>query len=235
MDGIDIGALGDLVAKRVLEGQDPPGFGHARRSEAAAASFREARPAEVAGEISKLALQLAGQIKGVEYAFIHQFTALSALDLQGLDTWLKDQFPAALKMAAASGLGSGPSGQGDIDLFMDGAKSVRLEANKAAAPLISIGLFNTLNNANGENDLGCRDALLRDLRDLAAAHADDAAVRERLAAGLFNTLNHAKDENDLGRRDALLQDLRDLAAAYPEGEKVMAALRRAEKFIETEG
>ena len=52
------------------------------------------------------------------------------------------------------------------------------------------------------------------MRALAAAHADDAAVREQLAKGLFNTLTDAKAEDDLARRDALLAELRALAAAH---------------------
>ncbi len=46
------------------------------------------------------------------------------------------------------------------------------------------GLFNTLDHATQEDDRGRRDALLDELRALARAHPDDAAVRDALARGL---------------------------------------------------
>jgi hypothetical protein len=60
------------------------------------------------------------------------------------------------------------------------------------------------------------DALLEELRALAGAHPQDAAVREPLAMGLRNTVIDAKAEDDLARRDALLEELRALAGAHPE-------------------
>jgi hypothetical protein len=51
------------------------------------------------------------------------------------------------------------------------------------------GLFNTLNHAKAEDDLARRDTLLNEVRTLAHAYPDDAAVRARLARGLFSTLN----------------------------------------------
>ena len=44
------------------------------------------------------------------------------------------------------------------------------------------GLFNTLVYAKAEDDLARRDALLDELRALARAHPDDAAVRQPLAS-----------------------------------------------------
>ncbi len=69
-----------------------------------------------------------------------------------------------------------------------------------------------------------RDALLEELRQLAAAYPNDAAVRERLARGLLNTSNDAKQEEALERRDALLEELRQLAAAYPDDAVVRECL-----------
>ncbi len=89
------------------------------------------------------------------------------------------------------------------------------------------GLFNTLNHAKAEDDLARRDALLDELRALAGAYPDDAAVRELLAMGLFATLNDAKAEDDLARRDALLDELRALAGAYPDDAAVREQLARA--------
>ena len=76
--------------------------------------------------------------------------------------------------------------------------------------------MNTLNHATAEDDLTRRDALLDELRALATAHPEEAAVRQQLAGGLLNALNDAKAEDDLARRDALLEELNSLAEAYPD-------------------
>ena len=77
------------------------------------------------------------------------------------------------------------------------------------------GLFNTLSDAKAEEDLPRRDALLEELRALAARYPDDAAARERLAKGLFNTLNHVNAEEDMPRRDKLLGELKQLIVRFP--------------------
>ncbi|MGB8770566.1 MAG: hypothetical protein WCC92_13175 [Candidatus Korobacteraceae bacterium] len=64
------------------------------------------------------------------------------------------------------------------------------------------GLYNTLNDAKQEGALKQRDALLEELRQLARAYPEDAAVREGLAMGLLNTLVHAKQEEALEWGDA---------------------------------
>ena len=55
-------------------------------------------------------------------------------------------------------------------------------------------LLSTLKLATAEDDLPRRDA---ELRALAHAHLDEAAVRDQLANGLFNTLFYASAEYDL--------------------------------------
>jgi hypothetical protein len=70
--------------------------------------------------------------------------------------------------------------------------------------------------------------LLDELRALARAYADDAAVRQQLARGLFNTLIDAKAEDDLARRDALLDELRALAQAFPDDPAVRHPLARGQ-------
>ena len=57
-----------------------------------------------------------------------------------------------------------------------------------------MGLFNTLNDAKDEQALARRDGLLAELRALAQAHPEDAAVREWLAKALAKTLHDAADE-----------------------------------------
>ena len=61
-----------------------------------------------------------------------------------------------------------------------------------------------------------KDALLGELRSLEAAHPEEAAVRERLAAALFNCLNDAGDGKKPDLRRALLGELRSLASRHLE-------------------
>lgn len=112
----------------------------------------------------------------------------------------------------------------DTYAILRAARAARSEPR--AAPLIAIGLFNTLHDANAENDLGRRDTLLEELRALARAHDDDLRVRDYLARGLVHTLLDAKAENDLSRRDALLDEVRALPANHPDDAFVQEVGRR---------
>jgi hypothetical protein len=78
------------------------------------------------------------------------------------------------------------------------------------------GLFITRNDAKAEDDLARRDALLEELRGLAGAHPEDAAVREQLAKGLARTMLDAVDEGQPERRAKLGEALRALANANPD-------------------
>ena len=98
-----------------------------------------------------------------------------------------------------------------------------------------MGLVNTRDDAKAEDDLTRRDGLLDELRGLARAFPDDAAVREELAGGLFNTLTDAKAEDDLARRDALLDELRALARAFPEDAAVREISDRLQEVSEVTG
>ena len=75
------------------------------------------------------------------------------------------------------------------------------------------GLFNTLIDAIDKDDLVHRDALMKELRDLATKH-DEPVVREHLAGGLLNTLNTAKDEDNLAYHNALAE-LQNLIDTWP--------------------
>ena len=59
---------------------------------------------------------------------------------------------------------------------------------------LAAGLYNTLIDAKYEQDLARRDGLLEELRALAHAHPEDAAVREQLAKGLAKTMLDAEGE-----------------------------------------
>jgi hypothetical protein len=57
---------------------------------------------------------------------------------------------------------------------------------------------------------------LEELRGLAGAHPEDAAVREQLAMGLARTMLDAVDEGQPERRAKLREALRALANANPD-------------------
>jgi hypothetical protein len=89
--------------------------------------------------------------------------------------------------------------------------------NAAVRALLAKGLVDTLMGVQSEGDLARTDALLAELRDLAAAWPDEAALRETLAIGLVKTLNAAQAAGDLALRDAMLDQLRGLATTSRAG------------------
>lgn len=82
------------------------------------------------------------------------------------------------------------------------------------APLIVMGVLNSLHDAKGKGDLPRRDAMLQQLRQLSVSHRADGVVREWWANSLLNAINHAKEEKDLPRRDAFFEELQKLSAAH---------------------
>ncbi|MGZ9111621.1 MAG: hypothetical protein ACXW3X_11180 [Rhodoplanes sp.] len=210
-DGLDPEILDDLRLDRVLESAEPPSFGHVKRWEAARDWFVENRTNTLRSEAQALVLAFASQIRGdpvdavaATFALIRLQAPCQELNLPDLHLGLCE---AALTVSGESG---------DSSVIGRAAPTARKEPR--AAPLMAVGLVNT--HAKEEN-ANRRDALLDELRALARAHPDNAAVRENLAIGLFNAFHHAKAKNDLVRRDALHDELRELAEAHGED----AALR----------
>ncbi len=211
IEGLPEETVDDLKLAKVLDSADPPSFGHAKRWEAAIAHLTEHSRVTLRAEGKALILRLAQSITGFDPRFIPAGSALRGLagHAQSLEC---DMASVMLCQSAITLFGEPPP---RVESFLRGARQARALNLPGLAPLLAMGLFNTLNHAKAEDDLARRDALLDELRALAGAYPDDPAVRERLAMGLFNTLNHAKAEDDLARRDALLDELRALAGAYP--------------------
>ncbi|MGH7121060.1 MAG: hypothetical protein ACREFP_19075 [Acetobacteraceae bacterium] len=85
-------------------------------------------------------------------------------------------------------------------------------------------LYNTLNDAKAEERLERRDALLEELRALARAWPDDAAVRERLAKGLGFASLWCAELGDAAAQDLLVSELEALAQRWLQDETVRAIL-----------
>ena len=222
LDALNAGLIDDLGDANVLESIDPPDFGHAKRWETARAWFLDHRRNGVKDEAAALIPRLAAPIRDAAPATEPHASVLSSLLPAARDLGL-DDLPLALCQSAASMFQAYDEAD---DALLRGAEKAKAPQLRALAPLLAIALVNTLNHAKDEQDLARRDGLLAELRVLASAHPEDAAVREQLAMGLFNTLYHAKDEQDLARRDGLLAELRALASAHPEDAAVREQLAR---------
>jgi hypothetical protein len=195
--------LDALVAARVLEQSDPPGYGHAKRCEAAVAWLAANRRLTVRGQAESMILAFAEEVRTVEPAVAVPAAALRAVAAVAGSTRLRDPAQALAAAAAA--------------LFGEQVDPALLSATvpPACVPLLAMGLVNTRNYAESAGDTR-RDAMLDQLRGLAQAYPDQPAVIQSLAKSLFNTRNAAQEEGDTARRDALLDELRRLAAAYPD-------------------
>jgi hypothetical protein len=223
LGGLSEGLIDELALATILEGRDPPGFGHAKRWEAARDWFLMHRRADARSELEDLISCLAGPIRIVDRTTEPYAATLRSLLPSTLELGAGDVFVAACQAAATL---FGHRSASD-EIFLRGAVEARSGALTTVAPLFAIAAFNTLNDAKAEGNLARRDALLDELRALAAAHPEDAAVCELLARGLYNTLSDAKAKGDLARRDALLDELRALAAAHTEDSAVRDPLGRS--------
>jgi hypothetical protein len=205
----------DLLLRRgVLEESYPASYGHAKRAESARRWFEVNCHAELPEILSQLILALGSRIRSaieevLPYVFSLDILYSRADHLPSLPSLVQSVLSANRSLL----LDSAPDANLHISFPLDG--SVR-----HVASLLAMGLRNTLNHAEAQEDLTRRDALLKDLRDLHGAYPDDQAVREHFAMGLANMLSHAKTEENLTRQDALLENLRTLQIAYPDDQAI---------------
>jgi hypothetical protein len=220
LDHLDPTLIDDLYLANILESADPPGFGHAKRWETARAWFFRHLRNGTRDEAAALILRVASEVREPSPIILANVAVLFGLLPTARDLEL-DDLPLALCQVAASLFGA----HGEVDDALSrGASVARAPCCLSVTPLLAMGLANALNHAKAELDPVRRDALLAELRALAAAHLENAAVRQQLANGLFNALVYAEDEQDLARRDGLLEELRALAQAHPEDAAVREQL-----------
>lgn len=212
MPDIDPAALDDLKRAKILDtASESPSFGHAKRR-AAARTFLEKDFVEaVKTEARFLTLSLARSVTSLDAGMVHSVSALRELrDVTSRRNL--GPVPRALCQAAATMFGEHLASPADL---IEGARKAKTSSEPGIRLVFAAGLFNALMDAKIEGALVQRDTLLDNLRTLAQAYPNDAAVREILANGLSNTLLDARAEGALAWRDRLLEELRTLARTYP--------------------
>jgi hypothetical protein len=218
---LDFNALDDLKIDSILDSEaEPPTFGHPTRREAARAFLSARRPEALRGEAEGLVFALARSITAFD-----QNTVPFAEALVGLGDEVTRQnlgpLPLALCEAAVTFFDERLASS---DALIKGAWEAKRLPELGVGFVLAAAFVNVLGEARANDYLVRRDALLVELRALAYAYPDDAAVRQRLAMGLFNTLF---DENNPARRDALLDELHALARAHPDEATVHQPLAAA--------
>ena len=227
IDGLDAGALDDLQLRRVLESAEPPNFGHAKSWDAARAWFIEKRKNAIRPAAEALILAFAARIRDISSDSIVPTLVLAGLQARSLELEVS-VLHRGLCEAAITLLEQ----RADTNVTLRAARVARAEPR--AAPLMAMGLYNTLNHAKQEDDLARRDALLGELRALAEAHQDDAAARENLAMGLLNRLVESADEDDLDNCNASLDELGAMAEGYPDDPFVQEVWRQLVEAMSVE-
>jgi hypothetical protein len=171
IDGLDADALDGLRLCRVLENADPPSFGHAKRWDAVRDWFVEKRKNTIRPEAEALVLAFTSRIRDTSADAIVPVVGLIGLRTTSGRLKLSDLHRGLCEAAMAL------AGQrADSHAILHAARAARTEPR--AAPLMAMGLFNTLVDAKAEDDLPRRDALLDELRELTARYPDDESVQE---------------------------------------------------------
>ena len=224
LQGSQSSDLDALKRKKLLDASPPPSYGHAKRREAALQCFTDDYREELREKSEFLIFTLGSRVDNTASGVLPFVSTLITL----------------LPIATELNLPSLPQAVCRIALSLTGIQTLVPETlisavgaagedgtQAAVAPLLAMGLCNTLVYAKQEKALQRRDALLDELRQLARTYPDDAGVRGPLATGLYNTLNHAKQEEALQRRDALLDELRQLARTYPDDAAMRGPLAKS--------
>ncbi len=205
-------ALPDLEARKVLQQQAPPSFGHTTRYEAARrfATTVDSLRAYARPEIEHLVLGCAARLNRTDPELLPFGESLVVL---GLSAGQLGVHPAYIGLSGAAFSLLLPQLSPAWPESLPAAASLARE-EPSVAPLVGMGLFHAFHDAEGDE----ATALLNELRTLEKAHPEDAAVRQPLAMGLVNALHDAEGDE----ATALLEELRTLEKAHPED----AALRQ---------
>jgi hypothetical protein len=241
--GLDEALLDDLLGLNILEGADPPTFGHAKRLEAAVTWFAKCRPTELRLQSGALARRLALRIDGVKQASPQVIMAATSLrdlapfaSIGGADPW-----PAALCAAATTLFGKPvPTAALAVKDWI-----LQPESDIAGNRLLALGLVNAVffATSSGDRDGGGKllatlavlaerlpaDDLIQaqyskglghwhdlaELRTVAQQYPGDARVRNALAWKLFDAMDVARERSNLRAMDEALGELRKLSAGAP--------------------
>lgn len=177
LEGFDGEMLDGLKAQAVLEQADPPGFGHATRGEVALAHLIREQPNGVRRQAEQPEIGLACRVKGIEAGGIYP-----SQGLRGLLRVARPQKCHALALALCQSANRlWEETPADGEMLCAGIHYAREVQVAGVEPLLAMGLFNTLNDAKAEDALARRDALLDELRALAAAHPGEAILNGALA------------------------------------------------------
>lgn len=169
------------VLKRtgVLESIAPPTYGHIKRTEAALRWFQENAQEELREVCESLIFSLASRVRDLAPQEVPFFESLNGI------------FPLAFKLELATGTMA--LCQSSLSLFKVlltrrssylgvGAKLESLP--RSVAPLLAMGIFNTMRFGGEQEDLAWRDALLTELRHTARRYPEENALWEWLANAL---------------------------------------------------
>lgn len=220
-EGLEV--LTVLQVYGVLDAREPhfPSYGHSTRHEAVQRWLIASRYLPlVRREAEWLTVSLAVEIRGLDHAYHPQITALRALrpvvDSTGASPATGALIEAAISLDA--------DGTAAWQLILKAVP--RWSYTGAPAVLLSMALFNAINERSRERDGEGRRALLDAFRVLANAHPDEPAVRKHLSMALFDAMNDFGREGDHASRKAALDDLRDLATRYPDDRSIRENLAR---------
>jgi hypothetical protein len=226
--GLPPDALDRLRQARVLQSVNPPGFGHAKRAEAALRRLQDWNGATVAVETECLVLALASAIRVVDRNTVPLAVALRDLGAVA-DRCELGPLPQALCQSAAILCGERTSRiSALVSAPLASAARDTGAAEHGVLFILAAALNSVLTNLNPLDKLWLRDELLQELRVLSSTHPDDAPLRHQFAIGLFNTLvDVLRGRNDHERRDELLDELRTLSATHADEPVVRELLAKA--------
>ena len=167
--------LDALKRKKLLDASTPPSYGHAKRSEAALQCFTDDYWEELREESGSLIIRLGSRVGNTAPEVLPFVGALITLLPIATDLDL----PSLPQAACRSALSLAGIQTLAPETLLSAVETARKDGTQAAvAPLLAMGLVNTLTAAKQEEALERRDALLEELRQLVQTYPQDGFLRK---------------------------------------------------------
>jgi hypothetical protein len=207
----------DICGNGLLTGNLFPTFGHDTRHQAAASWFLKRSGARISKEASRFVTELGRRMLPITPP-TRYFSA--AITVVARTANPQNLTPLAQAVALAN-LGCGGQNPGASLLFSAlwlGSKENVVELS----PMLAMGLFNTIIDAQGAKDLPLAMGLLGELRRLRDSFPDEPMARLRFAMILVNLIVFTRELTQADLSQQLTGELRALSQKYPSD----AAVRR---------
>jgi hypothetical protein len=198
---LPVDELDEIKRNGILEAIDPPTFGHSKRRDAVESWIAENWKTGLKRECDFVISEISTFIRpkpselGIVFGDDLSKEMFAAIVLTSLLekalTWSLPNKAQALCASASSMFSDAANRPNDPQMYFGIASLIKSKT----APLISMGIYNAINEALKSNDTTISDRLIDELSDIAQTYSSDSMVTQRFARSLMNALYYGSQRD----------------------------------------